>query len=300
MRLRRKVAYALVLAMTAAACDSKPKRSHGDDDEEEPPRRVSASAQASASVAVSGSAMASTSGDVQTSSASASTSASGSTSASSSSTPAPDGCDAYFKALDCIASKMPGEVRDQMRKSFDQMKDAMRQVGAHAAPTCAAALEGMQPALKQQGCLVTTEPSPSVSGIPTVATAPTVSTSASSEPGARSPVPSSDEWGSVTREVTVSGSTKLNCETKQVREWIRVSCRDKNDTGGEPTAVSVTKGGGRGDDFTFASGGVVSLTYRFFEGQDLEAQFDWTDKSRVLVVKWPRGTPEPAAKGVFQ
>lgn len=293
MQLRRKVVFGLLLALAAAACESKRKRSHRQDEDEDESRRpsTSASASSSASVGLSGSATASSVPSAQMPAETSSASAS----ASSSSVPAPEGCGPYFKALDCLASKMPAEVGEQMRKSFEEMKEALRGVGAHAGPTCATALESMQPSLKEQGCLVLTEPTPTVSGVPSVATAPTATAL-----GDRSPVPSSDEWGAVTREVTVSGSTKLSCETKQVREWIRVSCRGRNDTGGEPLRVSVTKGSGRGDDFTFASGGVISIVYRFVEGRDLEAQFDWTDKSRLLVANWPRGNPEPSVKGVFQ
>ena len=67
------------------------------------------------------------------------------------------------------------------------------------------------------------------------------------------------------KEVTVKGSSALNCETKIVREYLRVSCRGKNDSGGTPTAVKVTRGG-RGEVFTFASPGVTSLIVPFVSG----------------------------------
>ncbi len=117
--------------------------------------------------------------------------------------------------------------------------------------------------------------------------------------GGRSPVPTQDEWRNVTKEVTVRGSGALSCETKMLREWLRISCRDKNPTGGTPTGVSVTSGGGHGDDFAFASGGVASLVVAFVEGVSIDAVFTWTDDSRTLHVVWPRGTPEPSDKGVF-
>src|SRR5687768_13823004 len=53
---------------------------------------------------------------------------------------------------------------------------------------------------------------------------------AGAAPGGRSAVPTLDEWNAQTKEVTVRGSSKLNCETKMVREWLRVSCRGKNDS----------------------------------------------------------------------
>jgi hypothetical protein len=117
--------------------------------------------------------------------------------------------------------------------------------------------------------------------------------------GGRSPVPTQDEWRAVTREVTVRGSGALNCETKMLREWLRVSCRDKTPAGGTPTGVRVISGGGRGDDFSFASAGVASLVVRYVEGVNIDAVFTWTDGSRTLHIVWPRGAPQPDAKGFF-
>lgn len=111
--------------------------------------------------------------------------------------------------------------------------------------------------------------------------------------------PTVEEWNAQTKEVTVRGSSALNCETKMVRTWLRISCRGKNDTGGEPTTVQVTKGGGDGKTFTFASAGVTSLVLPFVEGVDVEAVFGFTDKKMKLHVFWPRGAPEPPPKGVF-
>ena len=123
---------------------------------------------------------------------------------------------------------------------------------------------------------------------------------AAQSPGGRSAVPNIEEWNAQTKEVTVKGSSALNCETKMVREWLRVSCRGKNFSGGEPTGVTVTSGGGRGDDFVFSSAGVASLVVRFVEGVDVQAQFTWSDRSHALRVWWPRGAPEPPPKGEFQ
>jgi hypothetical protein len=136
-------------------------------------------------------------------------------------------------------------------------------------------------------------------------TAPTKKAKLGDEPtvqpavGGRSSVPTIDEWNAVTKEVAVRGSSALNCETKMVREWLRVSCRGKNDSGGEPTGVTLQSGGGRGDDFLFSGNGVASLVVRFVEGVDLKANFTWTDKRHTLHVFWPRGAPEPPPKGTF-
>jgi hypothetical protein len=112
-------------------------------------------------------------------------------------------------------------------------------------------------------------------------------------------VPTLDEWSAV-GEVTVKGSTALGCETKRVREWIRISCRGKNKTGGTATGVTVDRGDkNRGDVFKFVSGGVVSLVYPFVDGTDFEATFTWSDGRHRLVSRWPHGAPQPNVVGDF-
>ena len=116
-------------------------------------------------------------------------------------------------------------------------------------------------------------------------------------PPGRTPVPSLSEYAAA-REVTVKGSSALKCETKMVREWLRLTCRGKNDTGGTPTTVVITRGG-RGETITFAAGGVTSVITPVLEGTDFEARFSWTDKSHALVVRWGRGKPKPIIVGEF-
>jgi hypothetical protein len=116
-------------------------------------------------------------------------------------------------------------------------------------------------------------------------------------PAGRSPVPSIAEYAAA-REVTVKGSSALHCETKMIREWLRITCRGKNDTGGTPTTVVVYRGG-RGETVAFAAGGVTSLIVPVLEGTELDAKFSWTDKSHPLVVKWPRGAARPTVLGEF-
>jgi hypothetical protein len=169
------------------------------------------------------------------------------------------------------------------------------------APAKATSSAATQPAAASPTTASPTTASPAESAAAktaTVESAP-VETAAAAAPGGRSKVPTVEEWNAVTKEVTVRGSSKLNCETKMVREWLRVSCRGKSFSGGEPTGVSVTKGGGRGDDYTFSNTGVASLVVRFVEGVDLEAEFSWSDASYKLKVFWPHGAPEPPAKAEF-
>lgn len=131
------------------------------------------------------------------------------------------------------------------------------------------------------------------------ATATATAAPAATGPNGRSAVPKLDEWNAAS-EVIVKGAKPLGCETKMVREWLRVSCRGKNGTGGEPKAVTLTKGGGKGDTFTFAANKVSSLVCPFVDGTDIRAEFEWSDSKKTLVVSWPHGAPEPPAKGEFR
>lgn len=117
-------------------------------------------------------------------------------------------------------------------------------------------------------------------------------------PAGRSAPPTLDEWAAM-REVTVKGSSALSCETKMVREYLRISCRGKNDSGGTPTTVKVLRGG-RGGINLFAASGVTSAVVPYVEGIDAALQFSWTDKSHTLTLKWPRGAPKPQVLGVFE
>ncbi len=111
-------------------------------------------------------------------------------------------------------------------------------------------------------------------------------------PATRSPVPTVAEWGAVTREITVRRSTPLGCETKMVREWVRVSCRGKNDVGGTP--LDVKKLGGCADDtYVFSSGGVTSVVTPVLRGKECDVRFTWTMGGALLWVHWPRGAPRP-------
>lgn len=120
-------------------------------------------------------------------------------------------------------------------------------------------------------------------------------------PSGVSKVPTKAEWDAVTKEVTVKGSTALSCETKMVREWLRISCRGKNDTGGTPTTVVVTRGGRPGTVYTYSAANVTSLVARFAQGTSIDAIFSWTDKSHKLTIRWPKGQRrEPGIKAVFE
>ncbi len=113
----------------------------------------------------------------------------------------------------------------------------------------------------------------------------------------RSPMPTLNDWNSQKKEVTVKGSSALNCETKMVREYLRVSCRGKNDTGGTPTGIKLVRGAR--EALTFSGPGVESLIVPVVEGMNFEAIFSWTDKSHPLTIAWPKGSKMPTVVGVF-
>lgn len=118
--------------------------------------------------------------------------------------------------------------------------------------------------------------------------------------GGRSKPPTLEEWNAQTREVTVTGSSALNCETKQVREWVRISRRGEPKPVGKPQSVKVVRGKTL-ETFEFsAPGTVASLVFPFEPGLDLEARFDWENGTRMFSSQWPRGAPEPPARGAFR
>ena len=304
MTLRSSLLCLLMLSVAATGCDKKEDKKSAkddDDDDDEPKKKKKDDDKGSSSASASASKPDDKGAPTATAAATATTTAEATATAVASAAAAPGGCDAYYAALDCMTSKMPAGSQAEMKKSFDDVKKMMKELPPDIAKqSCTEALKGMDASLKSLGCSTSggTETAAPMTGAPP--TPPPSTAWPPPIPSGKSAVPTSEEWSAQTREVTVLGSGKLGCETKQVREWIRVSCKGKNDTGGEPNGVKVTRGGGRGDDFVFASGGVASLVYRFFEGQLLEAEFSWTDKKKTLVVAWPNGAPEPPARGAFK
>jgi hypothetical protein len=134
---------------------------------------------------------------------------------------------------------------------------------------------------------------------PGTAAANAAGTAAGTSPGAGlSAVPTTAEWDAAS-EVTVKGSSALGCETKAVREYLRVSCKGENNTGGKPTYLNVTKGDGRPGMFKYMGSGITSLIVPFVEGVDVAADFSWSNKTHTLTIQWPRGAPKPPAYGAF-
>lgn len=207
----------------------------------------------------------------------------------------------------CPEKKDKDDAKAEDKKKDDKKDKKSSDAKSSDAKSAAAPADGAKSGEPKKDDALPTSTASAPPADPTAAPSPAPTAPAGSPtdaapatPGGKSAVPTMEEWTAQTKEVTVLGSSKLNCETKQVREWIRVSCRGKNDTGGEPTGVRVTKGGGRGEDFVFSNAGVASLVYRFVEGVSMEAEFTWSDKSKTLLIAWPRGAPEPPAKAIFK
>lgn len=146
----------------------------------------------------------------------------------------------------------------------------------------------------------TAAPAKTASAAPAAtATAAATATGAPALPAGRTLAPTADEWNNQKKEVTVKGSSALKCETKIVREYLRISCRGKVDPEGTPKGIKILKGG-RGEALTFQGGDVMSLIVPYVEGTDFEAMFSWSAKGHKLVVKWPKGAKQPAIVGTFE
>lgn len=112
-------------------------------------------------------------------------------------------------------------------------------------------------------------------------------------PSTRSKVPTLAEWDAV-GEITVARSTPLGCETKMVREWLRVSCKGKSHTGGTPANVTKLEGCGA-DTFLFSKmGNTTSLVTPVLRNKSCEVRFTWMNATAAwLSVDWNVGTPRP-------
>lgn len=106
--------------------------------------------------------------------------------------------------------------------------------------------------------------------------------------------PSVEEWNAVTREVRVSGSSRLACKTKVLREWLSVSC-DANAEMGVPEAVTFDSSSAQIYKFV-RPGTRASLTAQLIDGTPLHATFSWRDpdgsfNQAELRVTWRGGRP---------
>jgi len=114
-------------------------------------------------------------------------------------------------------------------------------------------------------------------------------------PSPSSPPPTMAEWNAVPREVTVSGSSALGCETKMLREWLRVSCRRHGSD--YPLDVRTERTSGQQAYVFHTTGSVASTVVQVVRGKDYSADFTWDTGGRhwvaTLHVSWPVQSARP-------
>ncbi|MCA9631982.1 MAG: hypothetical protein KC766_30220 [Myxococcales bacterium] len=105
--------------------------------------------------------------------------------------------------------------------------------------------------------------------------------------------PTIAEWNAV-GEITVRHSTPLGCETKLVREWLRVSCRTLGDGSNQIMSAALTEGKNPGGIPAFVKKGVASIVMPVRKNGYAVWTFTWSEwGSRKLTVSWPNGNPRP-------
>jgi hypothetical protein len=108
-------------------------------------------------------------------------------------------------------------------------------------------------------------------------------------PEGRSYVPAPEDWAAVT-ETTVKGSSDAGCETKQIREWLKVACLPKG--GRTPTGVEVVRGGEGDAHALFAQQSAVLLA-PVLRGKQVHARFFWRQQTQDLTIEWPTTAEHP-------
>ncbi|MCB9582904.1 MAG: hypothetical protein H6717_38045 [Polyangiaceae bacterium] len=113
-------------------------------------------------------------------------------------------------------------------------------------------------------------------------------------PTERSKPPTVAEWNAAS-EITVRHSGPLGCETKRVREWLRVSCRTSGSSGPQIQTVSIREPTKKDPEyFTYENKGVASIVLPLRQGMNAKIAFTWTQRgSRMLTATWPKGAPAP-------
>jgi hypothetical protein len=102
---------------------------------------------------------------------------------------------------------------------------------------------------------------------------------------ARSPLPLPDVYRRAP-EVIVTGSSDASCETKQVREWLRIRCARTELS--RPRAIELTRDDGD-EAMALVMPDEMTLVVPVVEGRQLDATLTWNDRIRVLHIAWPAG-----------
>jgi hypothetical protein len=112
--------------------------------------------------------------------------------------------------------------------------------------------------------------------------------------GMKSKTPTVKEWDSV-GEITVRHSSPLGCETKMVREWLRVSCRTGDGSNQiQDVKVLDSRGVKSYEIFTYQRQGVASIVLPIRRPIEATVRFRWTQWGpRVLSIRYPHGAPAP-------
>ena len=142
---------------------------------------------------------------------------------------------------------------------------------------------------------------------PAAAAVTASTTAASSAPAATSVAfeesaePELKEWAT-SKIVKVPGSTKNSCETRMVREWLRVMCVNRSSERGTPKLITIGRGrsgeGPKGENLKVVND-TTTLLVPVRPGTDFAATFEWENGSDELEVKWPAGTPESQREMIF-
>ena len=125
--------------------------------------------------------------------------------------------------------------------------------------------------------------------VPLLDVLPTLKPPRAGLPSGRSFVPTPWEWADVT-ERSVAGSSAAGCETKQVREWLKVACLTK--AGRTPTGVQVLSGG-EGDAHALYAEHSAVLLAPVLRGKHVAARFSWADQQQDLNIDWPATADAP-------
>ncbi|HVV88372.1 MAG TPA: hypothetical protein VHE35_35260, partial [Kofleriaceae bacterium] len=112
---------------------------------------------------------------------------------------------------------------------------------------------------------------------------------------ARSPMPLPAQWRAAP-EILVAGSTAARCETKQLREWLRIYClpADGAELDGVPKAITLRADHSHGA-YTMVMPRSAALTVALAPGDSLAADFTWTNVTRHLEASWAAKAPAPTA-----
>jgi hypothetical protein len=88
------------------------------------------------------------------------------------------------------------------------------------------------------------------------------------------------------KEMGVTGSTAAGCETKKVREWLRLRCKQRGVIGPKPRGARVVQGG-HGDALISLYGDVLTLIVPVLPGDTMEAELIYEGETRTLRIEWP-------------